>query len=204
MKSLGYVFGRPPCEVVSWKDMDMTMQNQGISSTSLWGRELKDLRSKEKGLCSKSTSLWGRELKDWKRHEGHTEITRRPPCEVVSWKLLFFHFLHPLSCRPPCEVVSWKTSAACFKPAAACRPPCEVVSWKLKAVTGGGIEFSRPPCEVVSWKNGRRCGRYDWFESTSLWGRELKEKNCSKTLKGFRSTSLKDYNILIEWSRDEQ
>ena len=55
--------GRPPCEVVSWNVYSGYYVGEGVSSTSLWGRELKYNNSVLLLQNLLSTSLWGRELK---------------------------------------------------------------------------------------------------------------------------------------------
>ena len=55
----------------------------------------------------KSTSLWGRELKDIMDIQDIDKFCR-PPCEVVNWKNSLHEINSLLYRRPPCEVVNWK------------------------------------------------------------------------------------------------
>ena len=101
--------GRPPCEVVNWKDFKHFSYKNNITSTSLWGRELKENPQIRPKFAIKSTSLWGRELKDLK---GCPVLVYpgRPPCEVVNWKSLKPGAIVWDDRRPPCEVVNWKSA----------------------------------------------------------------------------------------------
>ena len=77
---------RPPCEVVNWKGNYNEQTGSSYWSTSLWGRELKDLTVPLYRLSAVSTSLWGRELKGLSCSSCSSVICR-PPCEVVNWKI---------------------------------------------------------------------------------------------------------------------
>ena len=165
--------GRPPCEVVNWKNFGIPKGKTGAVDLLVrsW-IERKVLT--ETWLVHQSTSLWGRELKD---HNccNFSILYRRPPCEVVNWKMYNRFRLYPLVRRPPCEVVNWKFIEWLFSYAnlvdLLVRSWIERDSPLLFDVLGD----SRPPCEVVNWKINVILDYALEEGSTSLWGRELKE-----------------------------
>ena len=73
-------------ERLSWYDLSLT----GVQSTSLRGRELKD-------ICCRFT---------------HYLFPRRPPWEVVNWKNTGTLTLNTSDRRPPWEVVNWKIAGS--------------------------------------------------------------------------------------------
>ena len=116
-----------------------------------------------------STSLWGRELKELSNGLLHG-IHRRPPCEVVNWK-----FPTKKSLLSPSRSTSlWGRELKGFpwiwRKWRKSRPPCEVVNWKTESYLKDKVEsmstslwgrelkgfnsveytgnWSRPPCEV--------------------------------------------------------
>ena len=166
--------GRPPCEVVNWKNILRSVSNFHLRSTSLWGRELKDVPV-----------------------EQNVRLIRRPPCEVVNWKNSSITF--SLSKAVDLLVRSWIESELdrILRDAIHRRPPCEVVNWKVvePSMMKGDTKVDllvrswierrsksvlmtrwrcRPPCEVVNWKSITILSSAIAVLSTSLWGRELK------------------------------
>ena len=201
---------RPPCEVVNWKTeeqaqeirshVDLLVRSwierslickylQTIRSTSLWGRELKERRLCVISIAGQSTSLWGRELKVLYSH--HLPICRcRPPCEVVNWKNLVtnpnaFNAVD-LLVRSWIERL-WSRFQSVWSSR---RPPCEVVNWKRFVCPLIGSTVRRPPCEVVNWKALLWLVQSGDAQSTSLWGRELKDSKPSQATPRTLSTSL--------------
>ena len=147
-------------------------------STSPRGRELKNEWGTVPEIEIKSTSPRGRELKRLWRMLMVVAI-RRPPREVVSWKLNS----RCLLCRlwtVDLHERSWVENSSililcCISNS---RPPREVVSWKIQLVYRCSAVFSRPPREVVSWKVQARLAMQEKLQSTSTRGREL--KRCCK------------------------
>ena len=120
-----------------------------------------------------STSLWGRELKSLLPHTVSKRLCR-PPCEVVNWNRYEQKAKRFSSGRPPCEVVNWNAFGAIKPGDEICRPPCEVVNWN-KEICYAYISFWR---STSLWgrelKYSVRWPRTPRILSTSLWGRELK------------------------------
>ena len=135
-----------------WVEKDMQMISPfTYTSSSLWGCELKSERS-----C----------IRDYRN--GH------PPCEDVSWKIVWSCKTLQNYSHPPCEDVSWKVLGPLLFMLVHRHPPCEDVSWKSLCLTFlsrfhwssslWGCELKilslrhdssrlcHPPCEDVSWK----------------------------------------------------
>ena len=143
----------PPCEDVSWKVSTVVGIVTSLPSSSLWGCELKDRYVVYRGkLCS------------------------HPPCEDVSWKIPDLVKIFQGGSHPPCEDVSWKTVLNPVAIGDVSHPPCEDVSWKARERLGWWSPISHPPCEDVSWKINDIAEWAREFESSSLWGCELKDK----------------------------
>ena len=163
--------------VRSWVERPLTysLNDELSTSTSVWGRELKDYNADGKlvedtvdlrvrSWVERWTAYWSNwqkrvdlRVRSWVEREANpiteTDPTGRPPCEVVSWKTADEILTSGSARRPPCEVVSWKRNVHNLFCTAVSRPPCEVVSWKVICGHGSGDSgASRPPCEVVSWK----------------------------------------------------
>ena len=130
LEPFGHDFRHPPCEDVSWKTTIWEAIKTAVSSSSLWGCELKDCTVDQESVKYQSSSLWGCELKDFavcvyanlnkvillvrmwvERHYFLAEQRnnqRHPPCEDVSWKSNFNFGIFNILGHPPCEDVSWK------------------------------------------------------------------------------------------------
>ena len=91
LNSSGCTECHPPCEDVSWKVYRGNKKIQWIQSSSLWRCELKGWTDTVHIICHKSSSLWGCELKDPVWGEQAAAADRHPPCEDVSWKLSLIH-----------------------------------------------------------------------------------------------------------------
>ena len=79
---------QPPCEAVSWNSDQPAGLASHRRSASLWGCELKYIPSPVYCLHKLSASLWGCELKC---HLPIWPLENRcqPPCEAVSWNIVF-------------------------------------------------------------------------------------------------------------------
>ena len=106
------IISRPPCEVVNWKVKGVQSVTKVTVSTSLWGRELKD-NIDAHATASRNVDLL---VRSWIERTGSsgrsTWMSRRPPCEVVNWKIQRVWKEINQRCRPPCEVVNWKKLCA--------------------------------------------------------------------------------------------
>ena len=144
-------------------------------STSLWGRELKELFSP---VCDRTDWVdllvrsWieSTDLSIKNRQKVIVDLLVRSWIERHSWEVADLPLLLSTSLwgrelkDTPLQILCGTRS----------RPPCEVVNWKRTSSTPVPRNPSRPPCEVVNWKIV--CSRLTpgKFQSTSLWGRELK------------------------------
>ena len=117
--------------------------------------------------------MWGSELKFFFGFS-KTRFHCLPLCEVVSWNLKRDFNKWRASSLPLCEVVSWNTSAKSVALAKASLPLCEVVSWNIMKYFDHFFYCRLPLCEVVSWNDDTLHPKRDWYQSTSVWGSELK------------------------------
>ena len=124
---------------------------------------------------------------------------RQPPCEAVSWNVVFLCIELIAVRQPPCEAVSWNFESENavlplfvsllvrlwveikinrLKQPERCRqPPCEAVSWNVYAQPNHKLNMCQPPCEAVSW-NTTHVGQQQTPGSVSLLVRlwvEMKE-----------------------------
>ena len=88
---------------------------------------------------------------------------RQPPCEAVSWNIL------------------WQRNGIC----GIGQPPCEAVSWNIGHYSNSELEKSQPPCEAVSWNVDHMLLAYADYLSASLWGCELKYISGDTIFSGF-------------------
>ena len=190
--------GRPPCEVVNWKQQFRCNEFHLRLSTSLWGRELKVLSSGFLAHVAASTSLWGRELKVWYRRCSNmastVDLLVRSWIERLPDKPVRQHKIVDLLVR------SWieRSTAACWcgrrsstslwgrelKVYAyilhAFRKSVDLLvrSW-IESVYGGyGLGQWTVDLLVRSWiESNFQQQKFVGCTSTSLWGRELKAWN---------------------------
>ena len=187
---------RPPCEVVNWKvstssppclpdHVDLLVRSwiesprplfhrNMLLSTSLWGRELKEVVGSYHLRAYESTSLWGRELKGfwrlpvlyprlstslWGRElkvciAENEESSDLVDLLVRSWIERKSIVVSLVTVIVDLLVRSWieRTFPPRQDGSVSCRPPCEVVNWKKPCACILRGRRSRPPCEVVNWK----------------------------------------------------
>ena len=131
-------------------------------------------------VTSWSASLWGCELKCFLCDHRYMSY-RQPPCEAVSWNIVFGAISVILYCQPPCEAVSWNLVAYCIIPRDV--PSASLWGCELKCKVRGhtyrtGIR--QPPCEAVSW-NEYTDHKANIVEVVSLLVRlwvEIHQVNC--------------------------
>ena len=97
-----HVIGRPPCEVVSWKVVRAVHRNDDMRRPPCEVVSWKNAYGNTATKCGTSTSLWGRELKNCSIFHNYSQ-TCRPPCEVVSWKT----YKAPLAKSPRLSTSLW-------------------------------------------------------------------------------------------------
>ena len=162
----------PPCEDVSWKTRYRLSANwrQVILLVRMW---VEKAISQEVAQITSSSSLWGCELKSERScirdyRNGH------PPCEDVSWKIVWSCKTLQNYSHPPCEDVSWKVLGPLLFMLVHRHPPCEDVSWKSLCLTFlSRFHWSSSlwGCELKNWLN---LYNVRYLLSSSLWGCELK------------------------------
>ena len=98
-------------------------------------------------------------------------------CTVWCWKLSYR--------QPPCEAVSWNILWQRNGICGIGQPPCEAVSWNIGHYSNSELEKSQPPCEAVSWNVDHMLLAYADYLSASLWGCELKYISGDTIFSGF-------------------
>ena len=146
-------YRRPPCEVVNWKNS--LHYQPSLITVDLLVRSWIE-RPRVYAMCTlKHVDLL---VRSW--------IERLRTIRQTFWKSV------DLLVRSWIESQQLPVSHVVDR-----RPPCEVVNWKLSFSEQLPHSHSRPPCEVVNWKEIRTEPEWGTSESTSLWGRELKDQN---------------------------
>ena len=170
---------RPPCEVVNWK-----VKHQQFKRTKrqvdLLVRSWIESRCRRYELLRKFVDLL---VRSWIERSDYPYMfqsgDRRPPCEVVNWKSSKISSIPCETSRPPCEVVNWKVLV--YTPAIFLFVDLLVRSWIERKITSVNILSATVDLLVRSWIE-RDCQRSENIEkagSTSLWGRELKERSLN-------------------------
>ena len=163
---------RPPCEVVNWKFNAFPCFL--IAVVDLLVRSWIERSNRTENAFKRlSTSLWGRELKEIKQSNSEKNIGR-PPCEVVNWKTFVKCVAIIQTSRPPCEVVNWKAAVTAVVTEGVKSTSLWGRELKVLILVISTRDYSRPPCEVVNWKTMMEYRKELSLKSTSLWGRELK------------------------------
>ena len=175
----------PLCEVVSWNMSTTFTAISLITSTSVWGSELKCYILRCLVQLNRSTSVWGSELKYFHSVARKYALNRLPLCEVVSWNTYLSSFSCDLFRLPLCEVVSWNALRIVVLLSCTCLPLCEVVSWNVQdqlSAASGDLSTSVWGSEL-KWYSGASWDHVLW--STSVWGSELKWKHFLASLSRF-------------------